>query len=123
MEIVLSGLSFSPWAPPGWGVAAPVVSSHQKNGPSTTPSSFSIVGLNFGSLDQTASAVMGNTVCRTVSWTTVTLLQCARSRADRFLVVTVDTNAVGTVNIGFTYDGPQFLMRACCPTWLFVMVW
>jgi len=78
------------------------------NAPTDTAASVSIMGVNFGYVDLSGSAVIGGTACITAIWSSTTHMQCLSAPGygkSKDVIITL-SQAVGTFNLVFSFDGP-----------------
>ena len=100
---------------------APVVSDVlAANRPFSTMQSVTVSGLNFATVDATASGSVGLNSCDTASWSSGTSVVClqtaAATPADSSVVVTASAALIGTRPAGFTFDGGA--SDATCFGWI-----
>lgn len=89
--------------------AVALTSIAPSNTASSDGSSLTLFGINFGTVDVTASAAIGGSSCGTASWSSLSSIRClpAQSSTGRSLVGTVTVgNAVGTALYAFSIDAP-----------------
>jgi hypothetical protein len=87
--------------------SGPVSSSAQLNAAVSGSSQVTVAGLNFGYQSYSASAQMGNNICATTAWSSLTSVSCSSSSASDLshdVVLTVGANA-GTLVNAFSFDG------------------
>jgi hypothetical protein len=89
---------------------APIISLHQKpNAPLSGEPSITMIGTNFATQDYSPNAFVGQTICRTTSWMSVTSTKCfveggfAGLHTTTLTVATLSTTSVHS----FTYDSPS----------------
>ena len=110
---VLPGASNFPvvgFIPNSFSFDSPVVTrtTDVSNGATTGGTGLSLQGLNFGLADRTPSAQLGDFPCRTVSWTTSSILSCSPGvgyATTQSVQLTVASKAA-TAAIQFTFDAP-----------------
>ena len=86
-----------------------VSDSLSPNRPYSTSLSVTVAGLNFASVDNTASMQVALGACSTAAWTSGTSISCFQANqgtpADTTTVITVTAGLMGTAVPGFTFDG------------------
>ena len=92
-----------------WAVdfVAPCVSITTANAAVSGNAPVTLCGLNFGYQSYSVSAQMGNNICATTAWSSLTSVSCSSSSASDLshdVVLTVGANA-GTLVNAFSFDG------------------